>query len=94
MVVHRRGWQYEPIPSCPDDLLPASVEAWDVWFKAWFAAHWTPDDLPALRRLVRLYDQVERGEFRRAPELRLWLDSYGSSPKGGHDRRWAPPRGS
>jgi hypothetical protein len=58
---------------------------------AWFAAHWTPADLPALRQLVRLYDEVERNEFQRAGELRLQMDTYGITPKGQQDRRWAPP---
>jgi hypothetical protein len=58
---------------------------------AWFAAFWAPEDLPALRTLVRLYDQVERGEFHRAPELRIEMDTYGITPKGQQDRRWKPP---
>jgi hypothetical protein len=86
------GWQHGEIPSPPDGLMPASVEAWNVWLKAWFAAHWTPDDLPALRQLIRLYDQVERGEFQRAAELRLQMDTYGITPKGQQDRRWSPPK--
>jgi hypothetical protein len=59
--------------------------------QAWFAAHWTPDLLPGLRQVVRLYDQVERGEFQRAGELRLQMDTYGLTPKGQQDRRWTPP---
>jgi hypothetical protein len=58
---------------------------------AWFAAHWTLDDLPGLRTLIRLYDQVERGEWPRATELRLSMDTYGITPKGQQDRRWARP---
>jgi hypothetical protein len=71
--------------------MPASVAAWTVWLNAWWAAHWTPDDLPALRQLIRVYDQVERGEFQRAGELRLSMDTYGITPKGQQDRRWARP---
>lgn len=76
----------------PDGLLQPSRAAWETWFRAWFAAHWTPDDLPGLRQVVRLYDQVERGEFQRATELRLSMDTYGITPKGQQDRRWAPPK--
>lgn len=83
-------WQ-GPVPSPPKGLMPASRAAWRIWFKAWFASHWTPDDLPALRQLVRLYDQVERGHFERAAELRLTMDTWGISPKGQQDRRWRPP---
>lgn len=86
------GWQHGPVPTVPDGLMPASITAWDVWLKAWFAAHWTPDDLPGLRQLIRLYDQVERGEFQRASELRLQMDTYGITPKGQQDRRWTLPK--
>lgn len=60
---------------------------------AWFAAHWGPDDLPGLRQLIRLYDQVERGEFQRANEVRIEMDNYGITPKGQQDRRWKKPDG-
>ena len=59
---------------------------------SWFAAHWTPSDLPGLRQVIRLYDQVERGEFQRSSELRLQMDTYGITPKGQQDRRWLPPK--
>jgi hypothetical protein len=71
--------------------MPASIAAWQTWFSAWFAAHWTPDDLPGLRQLIRLYDQVERSEFQRSGELRLQMDTYGITPKGQQDRRWVRP---
>lgn len=86
------GWQHGETPTAPDGLMPASIEAWNVWLAAWFAAHWTPDDLPGLRQLIRLYDQVERGEFQRAAELRLQMDTYGITPKGQQDRRWTRPQ--
>lgn len=82
------GWQHGPIPSPPDGLMPSSIEAWNVWFRAWFAAFWTPADLPALRILVKLHDEVERGEFHRAPELRIQMDTYGLTPKGQQSLRW------
>lgn len=82
------GWQHGTPPDAPDGLMPASNEAWSTWMAAWFAAHWTPSDLPGLRQLIRLYDQVERGEFQRASELRLQMDTYGITPKGQQDRRW------
>lgn len=86
------GWQHGERPAPPDGLMPASVVAWNTWLGAWFAAFWTPDDLPGLRQLVRLYDQVERGEFQRASELRIQMDTYGITPKGQQDRRWTKPK--
>jgi hypothetical protein len=59
--------------------------------RSWVAAHWTPGDLPGLALLIRLYDATERGQLVRAGELRMWLDSYGLTPKGVQDRRWLPP---
>lgn len=85
------GWQHGEAPDPPDGLMQASVDAWRTWFAAWFAAFWTLSDLPALRQVIRLYDQVERGEFQRASELRLQMDTYGITPKGQQDRRWKPP---
>jgi hypothetical protein len=71
--------------------MPASSEAWTVWFGSWFAAHWGPEDVPGLRQVIRLYDQVERSEFVRATELRQGMDNYGITPKGQQDRRWRRP---
>jgi hypothetical protein len=85
------GWQHGDPPRAPDGLLKASREAWTTWMAAWFASHWTPSDLPGLRQLVRLYDQVERGEFQRMGELRMGMDTYGITPKGQQDRRWKAP---
>ena len=86
------GWQHGDVPVAPDGLMPASLEAWGTWLGAWFAAFWTLDDLPGLRQVIRLYDQVERGEFQRAGELRLQMDTYGITPKGQQDRRWTKPK--
>lgn len=87
------GWQHsEKHPPCPSGLTADSRSAWKVWMGSWFAAHWTPDDLPGLRQVIRLYDQVERGEFQRSTELRLNMDGYGITPKGQQDRRWARPK--
>lgn len=85
------GWAHGDVPPVPDGLMPASSDAWSTWMGAWFASFWTPADLPGLRQLVRLYDEVERGEFQRASELRLQMDTYGITPKGQQDRRWKPP---
>ncbi len=86
------GYQHTPFPLPPDGLLAPSRAAWEVWLRSWFASHWTPDDLPGLRQVIRLYDQVERGEYQRATELRLSMDTYGITPKGQQDRRWSPPK--
>jgi hypothetical protein len=85
------GWQHGPVPEPPDGLLKASRVAWAIWMGTWVAAHWTPGDLPGLRQVIRLYDQVERGEFVRSSELRLEMDTYGITPKGQQDRRWRRP---
>lgn len=86
------GWQHAEIPSPPDGLLAATRLAWETWFKAWFAAHWTPADLPGLRKVAQLYDATERGEMQRSAELRMSMDGYGITPKGQQVLRWAPPK--
>lgn len=86
------GWQHGAVPAPPEGLKPASVAAWTTWMTSWVAAHWTPLDLPGLITLVLTFDQVQRGEFQRGPELRLLMDTYGITPKGQQDRRWAPPK--
>lgn len=88
------GWQHGEFPVPPDGLLEPSRVAWETWMGSWFAAFWMPEDLPGLRQLIRIYDQVERGEFQRANELRLQMDTYGITPKGQQDRRWKRPEQS
>lgn len=86
------GWRHGDIPKPPAKLLKASREAWAIWFGGWFAWFWTPEDIPALRQVVRLYDQVERGNGARASEMRLQMDAYGITPEGQMKRRWKPQR--
>ena len=84
------GWQHGEVPDPPDGLLKESRRAWDSWMGSWFASFWIPEDLPGLRQIVRLYDQVERGEFQRATELRLQMVAYGMNPEGQQKRHWLP----
>lgn len=90
-MAKNRGWQHGKAPAPPTGLMPASRAAWVTWMRSWFASFWTPEDLPGLRQVIRLYDQVERGEFVRMTELRQMMDNYGITPKGQQDRRWRPP---
>jgi hypothetical protein len=85
------GWQHGKLPAPPTGLKPETRSAWKTWFTSWFAAHWSPEDLPGLRVVILLYDQVQRGEYVRAAELRLQMDTYGITPKGQQDRRWRRP---
>jgi hypothetical protein len=87
------GWQGK-LPEPPSGLLEVSTATWETWFKAWWAAHWTTDDLPGLRLVIRIYDRVARGDVRRLGELRQLMDSYGITPKGQQDRRWLRPEPS
>jgi len=85
------GWQHAEPPPAPGGISPAAGAVWTAWFGSWWAANWTPDDLPGLRLVIRLWDRVNRGDIKRAGELRQWLDSYGITPKGQQDRRWTKP---
>lgn len=88
------GWQHGPIPEPPDGLMPASASAWMTWFGSWWAAQWTPADLPGLRLVIGVYDAVERGQGTAALRMELvgLMDRYGITPKGRQDRRWTPPK--
>jgi len=86
-----QGWQHGAIPKPPSGLLKVTKDAWDIWMRSWFAAFWTPEDLPGLRVIAKLYDQVERGEYQRAGELRLQMTAYGMNPEGQQKRRWKRP---
>lgn len=85
------GWQHGATPDAPAGLRPESRAAWTAWMAGWPAAHWIPADLPALQVVARLYDELAAGRFQRAGELRMWMDTYGMTPKGQQDRRWLAP---
>lgn len=87
------GWQHGEVPKPPPGLLKASKEAWETWFGAWFAAFWLPEDLPGLRTLIKLYDQVERNPEVASlqSQLRQAMAAYGVTPEGQQKRRWLPP---
>lgn len=84
------GWQHE-LPEPPPGISATAAQVWRGWFTAWWAGHWTPDDVPNLRFVLRLWDRVYRGDVKRAGELRQWMDSFGLTPKGQMDRRWRRP---
>ena len=61
------GWQHGAIPDAPEGLMPASESAWVTWFSAWFAAFWSPADLPGVRHMIRLQMALHRpAEFNRS----------------------------
>lgn len=86
------GWQHGRTPPPPNDLTDAALDAWHAWFTSWWAAFWSPADVPGLRQVVRLLDEVERGRFVRAAELRQAMDGFGLTPKGRQSLRWRPPQ--
>lgn len=88
------GWQHGPIPDAPDGLLAASRNAWETWFRAWFASHWTPADLPGLRLVIAQYDAVQRGQAKANDMTALvrLMDTYGITPAGQQARRWEAPK--
>lgn len=87
-----RGWQHGDIPGAPDGLLAASRVTWETWFKGWWAANWTADYLPQIRKTIQLYDATERGDFKAISELRQWMDGIGVTFKGQQMLRWQPPK--
>jgi hypothetical protein len=88
------GWQHGPIPDPPDGLVAASRNAWTAWFSAWFAANWTPADLPGLHVVVAQYDAIQRGGVKAndVTALLRGMDTYGITPAGQQSRRWVQPK--
>lgn len=86
------GWQHGDVPPCPVRS-KAAQETWATWFAQWYAAHWTPADLPNLRLCIKAWARADGPEPRGtdvAGYVRL-ADDLGITRKGQQDRRWKPP---
>lgn len=83
------GWKGRK-PNPPKDLTEAAKKAWKAWFQSWWAAFWTPEDIPQLELAIKIYDNVLRGQTG-VEKLTPLLDKYGITPKGRQDLRWQPP---
>jgi len=75
-------------PRCPAGLTADGQRAWKVWLGSWWAAFYTPDDLPGLELAVKIYDGVCAGHIDIGKAVPI-LDRYGITPKGRQDLRWA-----
>ena len=60
--------------------------------QSWFAAHWTPADLPGLRLVIAQFDVIQRGKSSANDVTALvrLMDNYGITPAGQQARRWSP----
>lgn len=89
-----KGWQHGDVPPPPDGLRVDTQEAWNTWFAAWFAAHWTPDMLPGIRLVALAYDDVIRGNVKAADRtaLHALMRAYGITPDGQAALRWQRPK--
>lgn len=87
------GWQHGPVPKPPPKLRSEARAAWKAWFGAWYAAHWIPEDVHVLRRMILLFDRAMNNDASAAEqsELRYLLETFGITPKGQQDRRWKRP---
>lgn len=55
------GWQHGPVPEPPAGLRTEEARAtWTTWFRSWFAANWSEENLPQLRLTILYFDQVQR----------------------------------
>lgn len=85
------GWQHGKTPPPPQGLTDRGRRAWRMWLRSWWAAFYTPDDLPALELLVHWYDAAYAGDDKAAGRFLSAADKLGITPKGRQDLRWAPP---
>lgn len=77
------------MPSAPKGgWSTGSKSAWRSWWRDPVSLLWSPADREALRAVVYLHHEVERGKLSVAPEVRLRLDLLGLSQKGKRDLRW------
>ena len=88
-----QGWRWEK-PKPPTGLSKEARDAWDAWFTAWWAVHYELEDVPALRNLIRLFDQVSRRPDDRGlqSELHRQMNTWGLTTKGRTDNRWLAPK--
>lgn len=94
------GWQHGKPPPPPKGLRPEMVEEWKAWFSCWWAAFWTPDDVPMLRRMAAMQNEclrIEAGDYtektRPSPPYGEWrqlTDRFGMTPKARLSLRWLP----
>lgn len=84
------GWQHGDVPEPPEALHSDTLDAWQSWFAAWWAAHWTPADLAGIRLVASLYDNVMHGDGK-ATELTTLMDKHGMTPYGRKQLLWLPP---
>lgn len=89
------GWRedrFGPRPTLAvDGPCSATVQAWEAWLSSWWAAFWTPGDLPQLQLAASLLDQHHRGQLD-ISKLTPVLDKLGITPKGRQDLRWSAPK--
>lgn len=86
------GWQHGDVPELElTEPRAATVRAWDAWFASWWAAFWTPGDLPQLQLAAVLFDQVQAGALD-VSKLTPVLDKLGITPKGRKDLLWTIPK--
>lgn len=86
------GWQHGEIPPCPLRSKVAT-QTWATWFRSWFAAYWTTEDLPNLRLCIKAWARADGPEPKGtdvASYIRL-ADDLGITRKGQQDRRWKRP---
>lgn len=96
------GWQHGDIPPCPDDLHDDTEEAWRVWFSSWWAGLWTPDVVPTLNLIAKLYDAAMHGvtiydqktglprtlDVGDIGKLTQLMDKFGMTPYGRKQLLW------
>lgn len=87
-LAEHEGWQHGEIPPCPTGLSEYGQRAWGIWMNAWWAAFYTPDDLPGLELLALLYDKVML-DLIDVSKLMPLMDKYGITSKARQDLRWA-----
>jgi hypothetical protein len=78
-----------PIPSLSElGLSKFTHEWWNTIWRSPMATQWAEGDVPALKELAMLREQLLDGKMSVAAEVRLRSDSFGLTPAGRQQRRW------
>lgn len=99
------GWQHGEIPAPPVGVHDDTVAAWQLWFSSWWASYWTPDVLPGMALVAKLYDAAmhgvviydqKSGEPRKLDtgdvgKLTALMDKFGMTPYGRKQLLWLIP---
>lgn len=81
-----------PKPEPEDGWSVGAIHGWECIHRDAVSLCWEPADELLVRALIYLIDDLDRGKFAVAAEVRLRMDGLGLTQKGKRDMRWRVKR--